>query len=83
MWSATPTTNWIIVFGGSKHLHIVSDTQAIELSKYMYIYSSRYNVCIEYELEIEHFKIACFVLDQQNLNIIIQLKNDNSLNKKS
>ena len=33
------------MFGGSTQYN---DTQVIELSKYMY--SSRYNVCIEYEL---------------------------------
>ena len=26
------------------------DTQVIELSEYMHVYSSRYNVCIEYEI---------------------------------
>ena len=30
VWSVTPTTNWIIVFGGG------GGTQVIELSKYMY-----------------------------------------------
>ena len=29
----TPTTNWIIVFGGDG---LYTDTQAIQLSKYMY-----------------------------------------------
>ena len=32
VWSVTPTTNWIIVFGGGGY----TDTQVIELSKYMY-----------------------------------------------
>ena len=37
VWSVTPTTNWIIVFGGVKGGYVtVSDTQVIELSKYMY-----------------------------------------------
>ena len=41
MWSVTPTTNWIIVFGGERGGYMfggvtVSDTQVIELSKYMY-----------------------------------------------
>ena len=33
VWSVTPTTNWIIVFGGRTWY---TDTQVIELSKYMY-----------------------------------------------
>ena len=33
VWSVTPTTNWIIVFGG---IGGYTDTQVIELSKYMY-----------------------------------------------
>ena len=33
MWSVTPTTNWIIVFGGDG---LYTDTRVIELSKYMY-----------------------------------------------
>ena len=33
VWSVTPTTNWIIVFGGDT---LYTDTQVIELSKYMY-----------------------------------------------
>ena len=33
VWSVTPTTNWIIVFGGRTRY---TDTQVIELSKYMY-----------------------------------------------
>ena len=33
VWSVTPTTNWIIVFGG---IGVYTDTQVIELSKYMY-----------------------------------------------
>ena len=33
VWSVTPTTNWIIVFGGERGY---TDTQVIELSKYMY-----------------------------------------------
>ena len=33
VWSVTPTTNWIIVFGGDTRY---TDTQVIELSKYMY-----------------------------------------------
>ena len=33
VWSVTPTTNWIIVFGGGTQY---TDTQVIELSKYMY-----------------------------------------------
>ena len=33
VWSVTPTTNWIIVFGGEGGY---TDTQVIELSKYMY-----------------------------------------------
>ena len=33
VWSVTPTTNWIIVFGGGGGY---TDTQVIELSKYMY-----------------------------------------------
>ena len=36
VWSVTPTTNWIIVFGGESDYVTVSDTQVIELSKYMY-----------------------------------------------
>ena len=32
VWSVTPTTNWIIVFGGG----VYTDTPVIELSKYMY-----------------------------------------------
>ena len=36
MWSVTPTTNWIIVFGGEKSLIGTIGTQVIELSKYMY-----------------------------------------------
>ena len=35
VWSVTPTTNWIIVFGGVKDSGTVSDTQVIELSEYM------------------------------------------------
>ena len=35
VWSVTPTTNWIIVFGGVRRGAIVSDTQVIELSEYM------------------------------------------------
>ena len=34
VWSVTPTTNWIIVFGGGVGGY--TDTQVIELSKYMY-----------------------------------------------
>ena len=34
VWSVTPTTNWIIVFGG--RVGVYTDTQVIELSKYMY-----------------------------------------------
>ena len=34
VWSVTPTTNWIIVFGGERGV-TVSDTQVIELSEYM------------------------------------------------
>ena len=34
VWSVTPTTNWIIVFGGG--VGVYTDTQVIELSKYMY-----------------------------------------------
>ena len=30
----TPTTNWIIVFGGERDNVTVSDTQVIELSEY-------------------------------------------------
>ena len=33
--SVTPTTNWIIVFGGGKGVEY-TDTRVIELSKYMY-----------------------------------------------
>ena len=33
VWSVTPTTNWIIVFGGDGQY---TDTRVIELSKYMY-----------------------------------------------
>ena len=33
VWSVTPTTNWIIVFG--ERGVTVSDTQVIELSEYM------------------------------------------------
>ena len=33
--SVIPTTNWIIVFGGSRKGVTVSDTQVIELSEYM------------------------------------------------
>ena len=36
VWSVTPTTNWIIVFGGWRGGITLSDTQVIELSKYMY-----------------------------------------------
>ena len=36
VWSVTPTTNWIIVFGGERGFDTLSDTQVIELSKYMY-----------------------------------------------
>ena len=32
VWSVTPTTNWIIVFGGST---LCTDTAVIELSEYM------------------------------------------------
>ena len=32
VWSVTPTTNWIIVFGGKGGY---TDTQVIELSEYM------------------------------------------------
>ena len=35
VWSVTPTTNWIIVFGGVRGGVKVSDTQVIELSEYM------------------------------------------------
>ena len=35
VWSVTPTTNWIIVFGGMRDLSKVGDTQVIELSEYM------------------------------------------------
>ena len=35
VWSVTPTTNWIIVFGGERDLSKLSDTQVIELSEYM------------------------------------------------
>ena len=35
VWSVTPTTNWIIVFGGYRDDVKVSDTQVIELSEYM------------------------------------------------
>ena len=36
VWSVTPTTNWIIVFGGERYYARVSDTQVIaELSEYM------------------------------------------------
>ena len=35
VWSVTPTTNWIIVFGGVRGFVSVSDTQVIELSEYM------------------------------------------------
>ena len=35
VWSVTPTTNWIIVFGGYRGSGLVSDTQVIELSEYM------------------------------------------------
>ena len=35
VWSVTPTTNWIIVFGGMRDYVKVSDTQVIELSEYM------------------------------------------------
>ena len=35
VWSVTPTTNWIIVFGGERGGVTVSDTQVIELSEYM------------------------------------------------
>ena len=35
VWSVTPTTNWIIVFGGVRDRVTVSDTQVIELSEYM------------------------------------------------
>ena len=35
VWSVTPTTNWIIVFGGRREGDTVSDTQVIELSEYM------------------------------------------------
>ena len=34
VWSVTPTTNWIIVFGGDTWY--TNTTQVIELSKYMY-----------------------------------------------
>ena len=34
LWSVTPTTNWIIVFGGRTSYN---DTPVIELSEYMYI----------------------------------------------
>ena len=32
LWSVTPTTNWIIVFGGDTSY---TDTAVIELSEYM------------------------------------------------
>ena len=35
VWSVTPTTNWIIVFGGLRGGVTLSDTQVIELSEYM------------------------------------------------
>ena len=36
VWSVTPTTNWIIVFGGKRdNLTTISDTAVIELSEYM------------------------------------------------
>ena len=35
VWSVTPTTNWIIVFGGIRDHVTVSDIQVIELSEYM------------------------------------------------
>ena len=35
VWSVTPTTNSIIVFGGERDLSKVGDTQVIELSEYM------------------------------------------------
>ena len=35
VWSVTPITHWIIVFGGERGFHTVSDTQVIELSEYM------------------------------------------------
>ena len=35
VWSMTPTTNWIIVFGGMRGISLISDTAVIELSEYM------------------------------------------------
>ena len=35
VWSVTPTTNWIIVFGGERDRVTVSDTKVIELSEYV------------------------------------------------
>ena len=69
MWNVTPTTNWIIVFGGEEREN--TDTRVMELSKYMY--TAVDTMCIEYEIvsifhellfkkyfEFEHFKIALF-----------------------
>ena len=37
VWSETPTTNWIIEFGGSRYgSSYLSDTRFIEISEYMY-----------------------------------------------
>ena len=36
MWSVTPTTNWIIVFGGVGAARVpLSDTRVLELSEYL------------------------------------------------
>ena len=42
----TPTINWIIVFGGGERGF--TDTQVMELSKYMYTAGD--TMCIEYEI---------------------------------
>ena len=42
----TPTTNWIVVFGGGERGF--TDTQVMELSKLMYTVVDK--MCFEYEL---------------------------------
>ena len=41
VWSVTTMTKWIIMFGGRGEY---TDTEVIELSKYMHVCSSRYSV---------------------------------------
>ena len=65
MWNVTPTTNWIIVFGGGERGF--TDTRVMELSKYMCTVVD--TMCIEYEI-VSVFMINKYLQNNWNLNTL-------------